>query len=684
MAATKVSVTKYSNSSSGASSILGYEGGKYRTYVVAFTVNESATKLTVTVKGSYWSSTASRDCKIYCSVGTNSTEWLNYAGTAGTLVGTIKQGTAKDTNFTWTVTVSSLELKPGTTYYLSLYSYTKAYNCVYVESSGITLSSSTPIVYTITYNKGAYGSGTIAAGKQNYGAAFTLTSSKFTRTGYTQTGWSLNADDNTKEYDCGQSFPAGYAFGSSVTLYPTWTANTYTITYDGNGGLWNGDTTWSEQVTYGSSYTTRDNFFTYQYFEFTGWNEKADGSGTSWTSWIDTPWTWSGAAYAKDITLYAQWRRITYTITYNANGGTTTPATATKQAGIDMTLSGAITKANSTYTVTTTFDPNTGYVSPSSRNSVVTTTYTFAGWKATDGTIYPAGATYSANAATTLTAQWTSSDPQPANVSLPTPTKTGYSFDGWYSSVSGGTKYNSYTPLSNSTLFAHWTVKSYDLFIYDYFGDLVYGDSVEFNGSFTLPAFDNPTMYLHYDSIQICFMRDEEMINDTYGDILLEQNLVGYYNEVDGIQYNPEDIYTHTVDESAVFYISYSGDKLYNSFTSLGTDAWPVNDTKQLISWTSSDIGVPAVVSPGSNVLYPVGTVGAEDYFHTNTAYYEAVQIPKSGARYFIKTNSGQQLCVPFIKANGTYVRADSCWLKVNGHWLTLLEFIINQEYVNQ
>jgi len=47
---------------------------------------------------------------------------------------------------------------------------------------------------------------------------------------------------------------------------------------------------------------------------------------------------------------------------------------------------------------------------------------------------------------------------------LPTPTRTGYTFDGWYTSASGGTKKTSsstYTTAGNSTLYAHWTANMY-------------------------------------------------------------------------------------------------------------------------------------------------------------------------------------------------------------------------------
>ena len=48
--------------------------------------------------------------------------------------------------------------------------------------------------------------------------------------------------------------------------------------------------------------------------------------------------------------------------------------------------------------------------------------------------------------------------------SLPEPTRTGYTFDGWYTSSSGGTQISSTTKvLANTTYYAHWTIKTFTI-----------------------------------------------------------------------------------------------------------------------------------------------------------------------------------------------------------------------------
>ena len=72
----------------------------------------------------------------------------------------------------------------------------------------------------ISYNKGANGTGSISSGIKTYGINFTLSSSTFTRTGYTQDGWSTT-DGGNKVYDLGGT----YTTDKSITLYPHWTEN---------------------------------------------------------------------------------------------------------------------------------------------------------------------------------------------------------------------------------------------------------------------------------------------------------------------------------------------------------------------------------------------------------------------------------------------------------------------------
>jgi uncharacterized repeat protein (TIGR02543 family) len=129
-------------------------------------------------------------------------------------------------------------------------------------------------------------------------------------------------------------------------------------------------------------------------------------------------------------------------------------------------LANAISRANGSSTRTVTFNANGGSCSTASLASKATITYTFAGWAAgsTSGTKYNAGTNYTPTGNVTMYATWTSSTGSYAAVTLPTPTRTGYSFQGWATSASatsGTAAGQSYTPSGNVTLYATWKANTY-------------------------------------------------------------------------------------------------------------------------------------------------------------------------------------------------------------------------------
>ncbi len=79
--------------------------------------------------------------------------------------------------------------------------------------------------YTITYSKGANGTGTaIPNGKKDEGVDFTLSDATYDRDGYVQTGWATE-DGGAKAYDLGGT----YSTDADEELFPFWTP-VYTVT----------------------------------------------------------------------------------------------------------------------------------------------------------------------------------------------------------------------------------------------------------------------------------------------------------------------------------------------------------------------------------------------------------------------------------------------------------------------
>ena len=84
--------------------------------------------------------------------------------------------------------------------------------------------------YRVIFAPGNDGTGSSTTIIKDYDTTVTLPGALFTRTGYTQTGW-RNAD-GTKTYPLGGT----YTENAGITLYPVWTPNRYTITFDTAGG----------------------------------------------------------------------------------------------------------------------------------------------------------------------------------------------------------------------------------------------------------------------------------------------------------------------------------------------------------------------------------------------------------------------------------------------------------------
>lgn len=236
-------------------------------------------------------------------------------------------------------------------------------------------------------------------GKNGYGASYSITCDGQTQNGTatfsvpSANGQGMKwANIGTKTFrvtldKSGQAKTISISAGINTGVSPSYVSasTTYTldavtwewsVNYNANGGY--GDT-YVDYVTYKSSYTTRANWFNRTGYTFTGWNEASNGSSTSWTAYINKPWTWT---YTKSITLFAQWKINTYTVSYNANGGSGAPGNQTKTYGTALTLS-----------ATKPTRPN----------------YTFKGWSKDKNAVsaeYAAGSQYYTDSSVTLYAVW--------------------------------------------------------------------------------------------------------------------------------------------------------------------------------------------------------------------------------------------------------------------------------------
>lgn len=94
----------------------------------------------------------------------------------------------------------------------------------------------TPISYTIKYNGNGATSGSMNDTSAAYDTAVSLTNNSFVKTGYQFIGWGISSGAATATCSNGASVKNLTATsGAVINLYALWKANTYTVSYNGNG-----------------------------------------------------------------------------------------------------------------------------------------------------------------------------------------------------------------------------------------------------------------------------------------------------------------------------------------------------------------------------------------------------------------------------------------------------------------
>ena len=277
------------------------------------------------------------------------------------------------------------------------------------------------------------------------------------RTGYTFLGWYTASSGGTK-------ISSTTKITSTVTYYAQWSINSYTLTYDVNGG--NAVSPASKSVQYGSAYgtlPTPTRVSTAQYsYTFAGWYTAATG-GTQVTA--------NTTMGAGNTTIYAHWTETTrsYTVSYQTTYGTlnkTSQSVAYNSKG-SCTLTMPDNTAEFTYTFVGWYTAANGggtkvgseltLETPAIKGTVTyyayvtrsTKSYTHTFNANGGGTVSPATITKAYNTALGI---------------LPTVSRTGYTFVGWFdtSAASGGTQATTTTKVTGTkTWYARWSINSY-------------------------------------------------------------------------------------------------------------------------------------------------------------------------------------------------------------------------------
>lgn len=236
----------------------------------------------------------------------------------------------------------------------------------------------------VTINgSGKYGYSAYSTKNVAYGSNFTLGS-----TAYAQ-------------YTGSQTYRSSISGSTKIATAPR---PTYTVKYNANGGS---GAPSSQTKKYGITLKLSSSKPTRTGYSFQGWGTSSSDTSVNYAA---------GANYTSNanITLYAIWKANTYTVKYNANGGSGAPSSQTKTYGATLTLSST---------------------------KPTRTNYNFLGWgtSASSTTVsYSPGSTYTKNAAITLYAIWELAyvAPRISNISIDRCSSSGvFADDGTYARV---------------------------------------------------------------------------------------------------------------------------------------------------------------------------------------------------------------------------------------------------------
>ena len=254
-----------------------------REYVDIANYNSSSSKKTISITTN---SSSSRNYYYFtCYKSGSYTFYANHSsGDFYITVYNATQGTTIINNYnlygSYSGKSATFSANAGDIIYVSLYNYSYGSNSsgnFYV--SGASYPTSTAKASCSTVTGYVYDTSSTASTTVTFGSYHTLPT--LTRTGYTFNGW---YNGNTKVES------GSWSIASNVTLVPKWQANTFTITFNPNGGSVSPT---SQTVTYDSTYTlptpTRTGY------TFAGWYS----GGTKYTGG-----TWKTASHT---TLTASW-----------------------------------------------------------------------------------------------------------------------------------------------------------------------------------------------------------------------------------------------------------------------------------------------------------------------------------------------------------------------------------------
>jgi uncharacterized repeat protein (TIGR02543 family) len=167
-----------------------------------------------------------------------------------------------------------------------------------------------PNSYTIRFNGNESSAGSMSNQDFVRGTYQYLTLNSFEKTGYHFSGWNTSADGTgSYSFANGQSLNLVTEPDAVIELYAQWIPITYTVRFESYGGS---GTMPFQPHTYDSAQALTANAFTREHYTFTGWR-----FGNTPTYFTDGQSVINlSAEQGAEVTLYARWTPVEYSITY--------------------------------------------------------------------------------------------------------------------------------------------------------------------------------------------------------------------------------------------------------------------------------------------------------------------------------------------------------------------------------
>ena len=281
--------------------------------------------------------------------------------------------------------------------------------------------------YTVTFN--SQGGSAVSSKNAGYNSVISAPITPV-KTGYTFGGW-------YKEATCVNAWNfTNNSVTANTMLYAKWTANKYTVTFNSQGGK-----AVSSKIANYNSVITIPTTPTKTGYTFAGWYKQA-GCLTTWNFATDKVTT--------NTMLYAKWTMNKCTVTFNSQGG---KAVSSKIANYNSVITIPVSPTKTGYTFAGWYKQSTCLTAWNFKTDKVTTnTILYAKWTANKYTV-----TFNSQGGKAVSSKIANYN---SVITTPVaPTKTGYTFAGWYKQTTCLNAWNFKTDkvTTNTILYAKWT-----------------------------------------------------------------------------------------------------------------------------------------------------------------------------------------------------------------------------------